>query len=538
MGDMKGVMNKKNLLLLLLLIILHFISSYRILEESRIARFFDEFARLHDSFEFLTMPVHEFIHNAFTLTSQLHPRFFSAFEALIWSVISRVGLFHNESIIILVPNMFYLMVLLYAVYGITKILYDDEELSLVSAVLISFIPIIYSTIRVCMLDFPLLCMVALSIYVLLRTDHFQSRTYSIFAGIICGISQLVKETFFVFVFAAVVFYFISSLRQRREETGKILINFFVFLVLWGSLTWYAYHPYIGECLHRYTYLTMAYMKNRQLWYYAYAFFFIYFHPLLLLLFLALIVIFTGKPDFTGRDGLLLAWCIPPFVLFSLALNKDVRFLFPLITPVVIAGVGALKNSGKWKNHCSLALIAISCFQWLVLTGNPQLFNYYSSVKYYQDKLPNAGFTWQSGVPVIKDEIGEYEGIADDIIAFTKSQSDHVVICSFITTPFLTDVIRTKILFRRADIHFFIPYFWGDDECVAKEYRARNEREIEYFKSADYVVYADNDDGRWLPGEAKKHSDELKKQFEKNISGWHLVRVYSAEGKIIYLYKRP
>ena len=91
---------------------------------------------------------------------------------------------------------------------INEYLYEDEKLALLSMPLVSFTPIVYSVTRVYMIDFPLMCMTALSVYVLLKTNHLRSNLFSIFTAIIFGISLGLKSSFLLFIMPLFLFYFI------------------------------------------------------------------------------------------------------------------------------------------------------------------------------------------------------------------------------------------------------------------------------------------------------------------------------------------
>lgn len=95
-------------------------------------------------------------------------------------------------------NSLYLALLLLAVYGIGERL-GGPWVGLLSAFIVSLLPMIFAMSRYLYLDFALTAMVAANICLLLRSDRFQRRGYALLYGLSLGLGLLVKWTFVVFV---------------------------------------------------------------------------------------------------------------------------------------------------------------------------------------------------------------------------------------------------------------------------------------------------------------------------------------------------
>ena len=95
-------------------------------------------------------------------------------------------------------NVVFMAILLFAVYGIGKTLWN-KNIGLFTAFVLSMFPGVFGTSRIFFPDIALAAMVALSIYLLIRTDHFRNRKYSILFGISLGLGALTKVTYFLFV---------------------------------------------------------------------------------------------------------------------------------------------------------------------------------------------------------------------------------------------------------------------------------------------------------------------------------------------------
>ena len=95
-------------------------------------------------------------------------------------------------------NSLYLALLLLAVYGIGE-RRGGPWVGLLSAFIVSLLPMIFAMSRYLYLDFALTAMVAANICLLLRSDRFQRRGYALLYGLSLGLGLLVKWTFVVFV---------------------------------------------------------------------------------------------------------------------------------------------------------------------------------------------------------------------------------------------------------------------------------------------------------------------------------------------------
>ncbi len=132
----------------------------------------------------------------------------SLFTALTWSdyypplvhltVAGFYQLFGVSMDVAAMANSLYLALLLLAVYGIGERL-AGPWVGLLSAFLVSLLPMVFAMSRYLYLDFALTAMVATNVCLLLRSDRFQRRGYALLYGLSLGLGLLVKWTFVVFV---------------------------------------------------------------------------------------------------------------------------------------------------------------------------------------------------------------------------------------------------------------------------------------------------------------------------------------------------
>jgi 4-amino-4-deoxy-L-arabinose transferase-like glycosyltransferase len=157
----------------------------------------------------------------------------SLFTALTWpwnrpplpflSVVPFYRLFGVSTDVALMSNCLYLAILLWSVYGIGRQLYG-RRVALLAAFLVSFYPILFSISRLSYVDYALTAMVALGIYLLLKTDGFRHRGWSLTFGVGMGLGLLTKWPFIAFAGAPIAY------EAWRSGALKRLL-----FVSWGGL---------------------------------------------------------------------------------------------------------------------------------------------------------------------------------------------------------------------------------------------------------------------------------------------------------------
>jgi len=122
-------------------------------------------------------------------------------------------------------NVVYMAILLWAIYGIGKRMFS-AKVGLLTAFLVSMLPIVFCLSRYTYVEYALLSMVALSIYLLIRTDDFQNKTYSVLFGLSFGLGMLTKWVFIVFLAGPLGYVLIKAfLWQRlRWKLGRAKVN--------------------------------------------------------------------------------------------------------------------------------------------------------------------------------------------------------------------------------------------------------------------------------------------------------------------------
>jgi 4-amino-4-deoxy-L-arabinose transferase-like glycosyltransferase len=141
------------------------------------------------------------------------------------SVALFYSLFGISADVAAAANAVYMAVLLFAVYGIGKRMFS-AKVGLLSALLVSMLPIVFCLSRYTYVEYALMSMVALSVYLLIRTDDFQNRTYSVLFGLSVGLGMLTKWVFIAFLAGPLVYVLIKAfLRQGLQwKLGRAKVN--------------------------------------------------------------------------------------------------------------------------------------------------------------------------------------------------------------------------------------------------------------------------------------------------------------------------
>ncbi|MCX5696758.1 MAG: glycosyltransferase family 39 protein [Candidatus Omnitrophica bacterium] len=120
-------------------------------------------------------------------------------------------------------NIFYLLIMIISVYLIGTLI-SGPQAGVLSAALVSFYPGLFQNSRKFGLDFPLAAVVCLSIYLLLASNQFRERRYSLLFGIVTGIGALIKGQILVYVSAPVLYSFFLIFKERRALPSGTLKN--------------------------------------------------------------------------------------------------------------------------------------------------------------------------------------------------------------------------------------------------------------------------------------------------------------------------
>lgn len=162
---------------------------------------------------------------SFVYNDILHPLTLKTlFEAVVWhpnrppllflSAVPLYRLFGVSVDVGTMVNVFYLAVLLGAVYGIGRRL-GGRRVGLLAAVVVASFPGIYATSRHFYHELALAAVVSLSVCLLLSSDGFEKRADSLLFGLSFGLGLLTTRTYLAFIFAPLGLVVVGSAALPR-----------------------------------------------------------------------------------------------------------------------------------------------------------------------------------------------------------------------------------------------------------------------------------------------------------------------------------
>lgn len=139
----------------------------------------------------------------------------------------------------LVVNTLYLSILLFSLYLIGKSLFCSE-VGLLSVFICSFFPAVFGYSRMFLMALPTVAILTLNIYLMIKSDCFKKRSYSLLSGFILGLGALMKKYYVVSFIGILIGYFFDKRNKIGNYNKKIFLNLFLALCIAAviALPWY------------------------------------------------------------------------------------------------------------------------------------------------------------------------------------------------------------------------------------------------------------------------------------------------------------
>ena len=372
--NQNSLTNKYCYLILLALLLFHMINNYVIVTQDNTPLLWDGGDYFYRSLKYYNVFVNfdsDFL-SAFNDVSHYRP------PLLMLSSVPLYLVFGRSTDVAVMTNILYLIILILSIYGIGRRIHS-REVGLMAAFIVSVFPIIFGLSRSYWQDFPLTAMVSLSTYLLIRTDYFRDKKYSILFGLSIGLGMLTKWTYFVFLTGPFLYLFILSLRidevsskERKKPIWNVAVAILVGMVL--ASFWYVPNgldvagklfglsagitgkgdeatrfQQLGESIGPSgTFKSLVFyggvLVNEQV-----SFFF----AGLFLIFTVLLL----KRDRGQPLWILLLWIVIPVVAFTLIKNKTTRNTVPMVPAIgLIISWGVMNIRASWKRKTVTAFI--------------------------------------------------------------------------------------------------------------------------------------------------------------------------------------
>lgn len=439
---------------------------------------------------------------------------------------------------IFIMNSIFLFILIFSVYGIGKKLCNNNAGILASFIVIMY-PMLFGQTRLFMPDLPLTAMTSLSLYTLLLTDGFKNRKYSLFFGMTLGLGMLTKFTFVFYVIGPIAFvmyptfkFNINTILKKEEFVQYFIrskIQFFnvISSLFLGGLVlsvWYLPnfhhvlksqlanataggairgHPDIFT-LKSFLYYLFGLINDQSF------FFFVLF-------IIALLYLTKLK---SKNITFLAIWIGVTYLVFSLILNKDIRYIMPLLPAVaLISAIGIERiNNRKVKTVLIALIIIFGCVQFF-------------AVSYGTDHLPQREYiiTSLGTINLFNQNLGfAPHPIAEDwktqeileIINETRTY-DTAIIGVIPDNPSIHTPIRYYSYLY--NLPFSITANGGYDPYVALK--------------SDYVLTLKDEKGNMGPWFLMNNINNATKLFKQNINNFTLIKTIQLPDKSeLLIYK--
>jgi 4-amino-4-deoxy-L-arabinose transferase-like glycosyltransferase len=439
-------------------------------------------------------------------------------------------------------NVLFLGIIILSTYHIGYA-FGGRKVGLLAAFIASMYPIIYGLARHYLLDVPLVAMVTLATWLLIRTNSFERRGATVIYGLSLGLGMLTKWSFAVFATGP---FLITAINILIKHSWRRLLNMAlaVGVAILVAIPWYLINL---RALMDFRRLQGAYallegdaaMSAQESWlYYLNA---LVNHQVLVpfaLLFAGGLISLLTTRKFGYKIALLLSWIVLPYLVFSMYSNKDVRFTIPYLPAMaVITALGMIQLRPLQLRIGLMALLGL--YAGLQFAG----LSWRLSNRLPVDLLPprilaQVGPTHlllyaEEGVHIAsppQSENWQAQAILQDIMGSRKvaRSTDPLVLTVLPNAPcFEPSVFAYYVMIKHLPIHTF-----GTTGAVSiKDARAQ-------ILTSDYVVAKTNDQGpKWSLQESVSLTDEIRDATSELGSQFKRIGIYNLpDGSVGELYQ--
>ncbi|MCX5694927.1 MAG: glycosyltransferase family 39 protein [Candidatus Omnitrophica bacterium] len=289
-------------------------------------------------------------------------------------------LFSNSIGVSLISNLPFFMLLIFFTFLIGKELVGAKE-GLFAAFLVSFYPGIYGMSRSYGVDFPLVTMVTICIYILLVKDITKIK-YALLFGLLLGITLLIKVPGAYFLIGPMFYIFCQHIYEGIKSRPKNnFINKYIFQLIFAlvlfmaipflflNLGWGSNQvEYIFKCIYsvnfpmftqrRHFYWVCPYnaAELKSIFFYLFETIYSLSRPLFLL-FCAGFLLFL-RQRIKSKIPILL-WITVPYVILTLCINKWGRYYFPVFPALaLITAIGVFQIRPKKIKIILISLVVL------------------------------------------------------------------------------------------------------------------------------------------------------------------------------------
>ncbi|MDP2922949.1 MAG: glycosyltransferase family 39 protein [Candidatus Omnitrophota bacterium] len=368
---------------------------------------------------------------------------------LYWMTLPFFLLFGTGEDVAVMANMIFFAVLILATYGIGKELHD-EKVGLLAAFTVSMFPAIFGYSRVYTVDFLQASLVTLTIYLLIKTEYFSNKKFSILLGFGLGIGMLGKQTCLIYVGVPLLFYLLISIKNKTGFCVKnMLFSGLIAIVL--SFPWYYSHfKNISYYVSSNPYFKFT---VKDIFLYAYSIYKYQLFPFYAIIFLFSLIMYVlflkNKLKF-----LVLVWLLTPIVFHTIFFEfKFARYILPSLPAVsIIIAVSIIslkkikiKSLKRLAPYLPFLIIGLGVIQFFMLC--------YSSIEPIKS-IPELHERFEEK-GIIKPGILSFD-TRDVVKDFINIKNKDLFIVEMADTPFI-DMIEHEFYLQGFEFKVYSPY---------------------------------------------------------------------------------
>jgi len=438
-----------------------------------------------------------------------------------------------------ISQILYMIILIFSVYGIGKHFYN-KKVGVLAAFITITMPGIMALSRTYRPDLSLTAMTTLSFYMLLLTNNFKNKKYSVLFGIIAGLSFFTKMSNIVFFITITGIYSIFKLKLREIKIKNIALAVILLLII--AVPWHIIHKedlVVKTYNHLKKNTSDDYVIEKSSWInqgFIFPAKFSISYLYTLLLFLALATLFFCKKK--GNDFLLLGWIFIPYVFWFVAifeilsnnpqLHRIYNYTLPCLPAIALFTSSSIfklkiKEHTRWIIIC--IIIASGIFQYVSLSysiGTKMQFPELSGgtdYGFYSAKQED----WR--LNEIINSIGTIKNDAKPIVLVASISPSYSPVISSVTIQYIAQT-RGKELNVIDPVECLYPY---KEECG---------RIKEYVLNSDYIITSESENGLTLSSYPLMRQAELIKVFNENSDKFELIKkIILPDDSVLSLYKR-
>jgi len=222
------IKEKKWVIGLILLFILYFLVNSYVLHKDNFSPVCDSANTILSAFRAASSITSSHIVDLHSISHDMSP-------LLSFLLMLNILVFGGNIDILMHTNLLFLVILMYSLYNLGKRI-GDKSLGFAAVVVCLSFPAVFGMSRIMWHEFPLMCIMTLSYYLLFKTDYFKNTKYSFLWALTIACGFLIKFTLPIYIFVPVLIYIIKSFLEkgnRKQLVTRLLLCFLIVLSITG-----------------------------------------------------------------------------------------------------------------------------------------------------------------------------------------------------------------------------------------------------------------------------------------------------------------